>query len=49
MIAYVLTNDEYFARVCIVQNEMLEHSEIGLLYIAPFHDPANAFLHAFEL
>ena len=48
MIAHVLTNDEYLTRVCIVQNKMYEDSEIVLLYIAPFHDPANAFLHAFE-
>ena len=49
MIAHVLTNDEYLTRVCIVQNKMYEDSEIVLLYIAPFHDPANAFLHVIEL
>ena len=48
MIAHVLTNDEYLTRVCIVQNEIYGDCEIVLLYIAPFHDPANAFLHAFE-
>jgi len=32
MIAHALADDEHLPRVCIVQNEMHEDSEIGLLW-----------------